>query len=118
MNINRRSLATRFIATRIGAACLGLLLVLPPALTACQPSAQRAVSLSFKRVQGTPWDAGVWIDEEFIGPLSYVAAHGVRLPEGKHRITVQKEGYFPWDRLVIATDQPIALDVTLEQIPD
>jgi hypothetical protein len=95
------------------------LCVLAPVLTAsCQATQARAVSLSFKRTQGTPWDAGVWIDEEFIGPLSYVAAHGVRLPEGKHRITVQKEGYFPWDRLVVATTQPIALDVTLEPVPD
>jgi hypothetical protein len=85
---------------------------------ACQASVAPSVSLSFKRTQGTPWDAGVWIDEEFIGPLSYVAGHGVRLPEGKHRITVQKEGYFPWDRLVVANKQPVALDVTLEPVPD
>ena len=96
--------------------CLALLT--PVLGSACQAGPGRAVSLSFKRTQSTPWDAGVWIDEEFIGPLSYVAAHGVRLPEGKHRITVQKEGYFPWDRLVVATTQPIALDVTLEPVPD
>jgi hypothetical protein len=87
-------------------------------LLGCQPSVVPSVSLSFKRTQGTPWDAGVWIDEEFIGPLSYVAGHGVRLPEGKHRITVQKEGYFPYDRLVVASKQPVALDVTLEPVPD
>jgi hypothetical protein len=96
-----------------------LLTALGLALVACEPGVGRAaVSLSFKRVKTTPWDAGVWIDEEFIGPLNYVAAHGVRLPVGKHRITVQKEGYFPWDRLVVSDREPIALDVVLEPIPD
>jgi hypothetical protein len=47
-----------------------------------------------------------------------VAAHGVRLREGQHRISVTKTGYFPWDRLVTAGRDPIALDVTLEPIPD
>jgi hypothetical protein len=58
------------------------------------------------------------IDEEYIGPLGYVAARGVRLPAGKHRITIEKPGYFPWDRLVEATTAPIKLDVELEAIPD
>ena len=47
-----------------------------------------------------------------------VAARGVRLPVGEHRITVQKEGYFPWDKLVVADRQPIVLDVTLVAVPD
>jgi len=88
-------------------------------LTACTHGAGRAaVSLRFVRARGAPRDAGVWIDEQFIGPLSYVAAHGVRLPVGEHRITVQKAGYFPWDRVVVADREPIVLDVTLDPIPD
>jgi hypothetical protein len=71
-----------------------------------------------KRAKTSPRDAGVWIDEEFIGPLTYVSIHGVRLPVGEHRITIQKEGYFPWDRLVIADREPITFDVVLEPIPD
>jgi hypothetical protein len=85
---------------------------------ACGPNVRAAVSLKVTRDKRTPKDAGVWIDEEFIGPLSYVAAYGVRLPVGEHRITVQKAGYFPWDRLVTADREPIALDVLLEPIPD
>ena len=53
-----------------------------------------------------------------IGPLGYVAARGVRLPAGKHRISIEKPGYFPWDRLVDASTRPIKLDVELEPIPD
>jgi hypothetical protein len=99
------------------AAALGIMLVL--ALTSCEPGVGRpAVSLSLAHSAKSPRDAAVLIDEEYIGPLGYVSARGVRLPIGKHRITVQKEGYFPWDRLVVATTQPIALDVTLEPVPD
>ena len=65
-----------------------------------------------------PRDASVIIDEEYVGPLWIVAARGVRLPVGEHRITVQKEGYFPWDKLVVADRQPIVLDVTLVAVPD
>ena len=54
----------------------------------------------------------------FLGSLSYVQRHGVAVPPGKHRITVEKVGYFPWDQLILATDQPIVLDVKLVPIPD
>lgn len=95
--------------------------LLLPALIAvgCATGVGRAaVTLRLVRPQGVPKDAGVWIDEEFIGPLTYVAAHGVRLPVGEHRITVQKQGYFPWDRRVVADRKPIQLEVVLRPIPD
>jgi hypothetical protein len=96
-----------------------LLAIVTVALAACRPNVGRAaVSLRVNRNPRTPRDAGVWIDEEFIGPLTYVAAYGVRLPVGQHRITIQKSGYFPWDRLVVADREPITLDVVLEPIPD
>ena len=88
-------------------------------LPACQSSVGRAaVSLHLNRDRATPKDAGVWIDEEYLGPLTYVVIHGVRLPVGRHRITVQKAGYFPWDREVVADRDAITLDIVLEPIPD
>jgi hypothetical protein len=99
------------------AAALALLLIL--SLTSCEPGVGRpAVSLSFAREAKSPRDAAVLIDEEYIGPLGYVAARGVRLPIGKHRITVEKPGYFPWDRLVEADRDAIHLEIQLEPIPD
>ncbi len=99
------------------AAALALLLIL--SLTSCQPpSEQPGVSLSLTRAKESPRDAAVTIDEEYIGPLGYVAARGVRLPAGKHRISVEKPGYFPWDHLVEAGHDAIHLDVSLEPIPD
>lgn len=95
-----------------------LVAILLGACPGCGPQLYAAVSMSVKYAKPTPGDASVTIDEQYIGPLGYVAAHGVRLREGQHRISVTKTGYFPWDRLVTANRDPIALDVTLEPIPD
>jgi hypothetical protein len=70
------------------------------------------------RVKGSPQDASVTIDDQYLGALAYVAAHGVALPPGKHRITVVKAGFFPWDKVVDALDVPIHLEVVLTRIPD
>src|SRR5262245_24845198 len=95
---------------------LGFVVVLA---AACQSNVGRAaVSLRVAIAQKTPGDASVFIDEEYVGPLGYVAAHGVRLPVGEHRITVEREGFFPWDRLVVADRQPIELKVDLVRVPD
>jgi hypothetical protein len=86
-------------------------------LAGCAAGPPRTTSL---RVQGAPMDASVTIDEKYLGAFSYVAAHGVALPPGKHQITVEKTGFFPWDRMVEAHegDPPIRLDVALVKIPD
>ena len=84
----------------------------------CGPNLRGAVSLRVNISQAAPSDASVMIDEEYIAPLAYVAAHGVRLPEGEHRISVQKDGYFPWDKLVVAGRDPITLNVEMVRIPD
>jgi hypothetical protein len=60
----------------------------------------------------------VTIDEEYIGPLGFVAARGVRLPVGEHRLTIERDGYFPFDALVEAGRDPIQLRVKLVKIPD
>ena len=81
----------------------------------CAAAPGRTVSL---RVKGNVGDASVTIDDQYIGALAYVAAHGVALPPGRHRVTVEKIGFFPWDRLVEASAEPIQLDVQLTRIPD
>jgi hypothetical protein len=86
--------------------------------TGCGPKVYAAVSLGIAYEKPTPPDASVTIDEQYIGPLGYVAAHGVRLREGEHRISVTKAGYFPWDRLIKADTEPVKLNVVLEPIPD
>ena len=88
-------------------------------LPACTPTRTAAtVSMKFHRAKATPRDAAVYIDEQFVGLLGVVAARGVRLPAGEHRITVERDGYFPWDALVQSEGEPIQLDVQMRPIPD
>jgi hypothetical protein len=87
-------------------------------VSGCFPPVRAAVSLRVRRAKKTPHDAAVTIDEQYIGPLYYVARRGVRLPVGEHRITIEKDGYFPWDALVVADREPIHLTVEMVRIPD
>ena len=84
------------------------------ALAGCPPP-EGTTSL---RVKGAPLDASVTVDDQYLGSFAYVAVHGVALPAGKHRITVEKPGFFPWDRLVEAQGDLIRLDVKLVAIPE
>ena len=82
----------------------------------CVPkAAARTVSL---RVKGNVADASVTVDDQYLGALAFVASRGVALPPGPHRVSVEKRGYFPWDKVVVAKDEPVMLDVVLTPIPD
>jgi hypothetical protein len=83
----------------------------------CAASAPKTVSL---RMAGNVPDASVTVDDQYLGALAFVAKRGVAMPPGTHRVTVEKPGYFPWDRLVEAKegDPPVKLDVELVKIPD
>ena len=70
------------------------------------------------RVQGNVADAQVTIDDIPVGALAFVAARGVALPPGRHRITVERTGYFPWDALIEASEAPVYLQITMIPIPD
>jgi hypothetical protein len=83
----------------------------------CRPATPATTSL---RVTGAPPDAQVTIDDQVLGPLSYVTSRGVALPPGQHRLTVEHPGYFPLDRIIEAREgeKLLELDVRLEKIPD
>ncbi len=103
---------------RHGVRWLGSILALGSlGVVACQVH-RAAVRLEVVRAAESPRDASVYIDEQFVGFLGVVAARGVRLPEGEHRISVEKVGYFPWDELVVSDRKTISIKVTLRKIPD
>jgi hypothetical protein len=81
----------------------------PPAVS------PRSVSL---RLRGTPARATVTIDDRLIGPLDVVSVRGVALAPGAHHVSVEAEGYLPWDSVVEAKDAPVVLDVRLVPVPD
>ena len=99
-----------------GAAKLSLVLALGLGAACGGPASNvRSVSL---RMRGGPARATVTIDDRLVGPLDLVAARGVALAPGKHRVSVEAEGYIPWDREIVATEAPVVLDVMLEPVPD
>ncbi len=69
-------------------------------------------------MRGEPPQAMVTIDDRIVGRLDVVAARGVAVAPGAHRISIEAEGYFPWDKIVEATEAPVMLDVKLERVPD
>lgn len=97
--------------------CLGSLIAVL-ALSACVHTPRAVVPVALQRAPSTPRDASVTVDEEYVGPLYLVAAQGLRVPVGKHRVTVSREGYFPWDRIIEADRSTVALAVKLVPIPE
>jgi hypothetical protein len=69
-------------------------------------------------MRGSPPDATVTIDDRIVGRLDMVSARGVAVPPGKHRVSVERDGYLPWDKIVEAGDAPLVLDVQLQRVPD
>jgi hypothetical protein len=97
-------------------------LLLPVAMLAlgCEPPKEPTQPTISLRMRGGPAGATVAIDDEALGTLEFVAAHGVALPPGVHHVTVTAQGFFPWDREVEAKPRsaPIVLDVALVPVPD
>jgi hypothetical protein len=85
-------------------------------LLSCGPPG--SFRLEFEGTKRSPPDASVTIDEQYVALLWEVSLRGVRLPEGEHRITVEREGYFPWDRIILSDGKPIRLEVDLVPLPD
>jgi hypothetical protein len=88
-------------------------------LAACAGGAAQAPgkTVSF-RLRGSPANATVTVDDQIVGSLQIVMAHGVALPPGPHRVSVESAGYFPWDKIVVATDRPVVVAVDLVPVPD
>jgi len=77
-----------------------------------------AVDLTVEVAKEPPGSALVYVDGHYVGTLAAVAARGLRLPEGKHRISVEKTGYFPYDAIVISKVEPIHVKVDLLPLPE
>jgi len=86
---------------------------------ACSPPSASAPTVSL-RMSGAPADARVTVDDLIVGSLDMVEARGVALPPGKHRISVEAPGYFPFDTIVDAKEgeKLVRLQAKLVPIPD
>ncbi len=100
-------------------AALLFALALPLGTAGCPPPAESPPTVSL-RMTGSPPDARVIIDDEFVGPLDVVVARGVALPPGQHRISVEAPGYFPFDTIVVAKEgeRLIRVQARLMAVPE
>jgi len=95
----------------------GLLLLIA---LGCAPAKPPTTSLRIAASEDAPRKARVVVDDQTLGTLEFVIKRGVALPPGKHRITIEADGYLPWDQEVDAGDKGglIQLDVKLVKRPD
>ncbi len=87
---------------------------------ACVSAVPKTTSLRVTPLPGAPAAARVTIDDQPVGSLRLVTERGVALPPGKHRVTIEADGYLPWDAEVDAGSGGglVKIDVTLVKIPD
>lgn len=69
-------------------------------------------------MRGGPSDALVIVDDQPITSLGEISRRGMAVLPGRHRITVERVGYFPWDQAVDAQGDLISLEVKLIKIPE
>ena len=95
-------------------------LLLAAIVTACSPAKPPTTSLRLAPTEDAPKNAKVVVDDQPIGSLAFVTKRGVALPPGKHRMTIEADGYLPWDMEVDAGEKGglIKLDVKLVKKPD
>jgi hypothetical protein len=62
----------------------------------------------------------VVVDDQIVGTLEMVRARGVAMPPGNHRVTVERDGFFPFDTIVDAKEgeRVVHLEAKLVPIPD
>jgi hypothetical protein len=70
------------------------------------------------RFEGAPDNALVVIDDVAVGTLAEVKARGVRVLQGRHRISSESIGYFPSDQLVEASGELLNVQILLQKLPE
>ncbi len=102
-------------ATRLSG--LAGLAVLAASAACAPPAASPNAGTVPLRIVGTPREATVTIDDQRVGSLALVAARGIRVNPGRHRITVEAAGYLPFDLAVEARDRVVTVPVSLVPVP-
>lgn len=110
------------MATRSGRwfVVLASLAALAGGATACAPARPPTTSLRLTMQGRLPPTAHVLFDDVPIGSLGFIVQHGVAMPPGRHRVTIEARGYVPWDVEVDAGPGGglVRLPVALVRIPD
>ena len=89
-------------------------------LIACGAPGSGAKAVTSLQMTGSPADARVVVDDQIVGTLDMVQARGVAMPPGQHRVTVEHDGFFPFDTIVEAKEgeKVVHLEAKLVRVPD
>jgi len=89
-------------------------------VAACGAPGNGAKATTSLQMTGTPPDARVVGDDQIVGTLEMVRVRGVAMPPGNHRVTVERDGFFPFDTIVLAKEgeKVVHLEAKLVPIPD
>ena len=87
---------------------------------ACGAPGSGAKAPTSLHMTGSPADARVVVDDQIVGTLDMVQARGVAMPPGNHRVSVEREGFFPFDTIVEAKEgeKVVHVEAKLVPIPD
>lgn len=80
--------------------------------------ASPAETVSF-RLAASPDEATVTMDDQVLGSVEFVEKRGVAMPPGRHRLTIEHQGYFPHDQWVEAPPSAsvVRVEAALKKIP-
>ena len=89
-------------------------------MAACGAPGNGAKATTSLRMSGSPADARVVVDDQIVGTLDMVQARGVAMPPGQHRVSVEHDGFFPFDTIVEAKEgeKVLHLEAKLVPVPD
>ena len=86
-------------------------------VAACGAPGNGAKATTSLRMTGSPADARVVVDDQIVGTLDMVRVRGVAMPPGQHRVSVEHEGFFPFDTIVEAKEGEKVLNVEAKLVP-
>lgn len=72
----------------------------------------------FVALKVDPPDVEILVDDRYLGQADRWRGGVVRLPEGPHRITLRKAGFYPWYGQVVAGEDAVTLTVRLVAEPN
>ena len=84
---------------------------------ACGAPGNGAKATTSLRMTGSPADARVVVDDQIVGTLDMVRVRGVAMPPGNHRVSVEREGFFPFDTIVEAKEGEKVVNVEAKLVP-
>ena len=100
-------------------ALLVLCLAAAVAVSACGGAQKPAGPRGALRFEIAPKEAIVEVDEVRLGPASMLAAKGLLLKPGAHRVVVSLENHFPEYRLVdVRADEVVTVKLELTPTPE